>query len=1016
MKIELKNSVTEMSSSTSTASTVQKDSSLDSQESNNQDKTQLSLTRCNSVDSKAHLVLNVCKTAQVKYNTIPALKVNTTSGGSSNSSSNSHTYNNKTPTTPSPTNTCLASYNNCNSNSYNQHHTNLRIHIDSEGGILNTAFIDNASFCPIHRKSTQKQQQQQEGVSQGKTVTNMVTITPTTTTTRQYTTKCNDVQLRRHSAYAKVYGGDMTNDNKCNLNQQQQQQHTQRPISFVQTIVTNNGQVTSVQHHHHYQQQQHQHQMHQQQQSQPHHIKEIDNGKTPHKRTWLKTKNSQNNLCNGGISGNHILAPKVPNTCSPNGQPKKPTVTLSHLPQRPPVDIEFTEISYSVSEGRRRGFKTILKGVSGKFRNGELTAIMGPSGAGKSTLMNILAGYKTSQLSGSVLINGKERNLRRFRKLSCYIMQDDVLIANLTVREAMMVSANLKLGKNMDLAAKKVVVDEILETIGLIESSNTKTCNLSGGQRKRLSIALELVNNPPVMFFDEPTSGLDSSTCFQLISLLKSLARGGRTIVCTIHQPSARLFEKFDHLYMLAEGQCMYEGRVKALVPFLSSLGFDCPSYHNPADYVLEVASGEYGECVPKLVSAVKSGACKKFSQKNYGLDLSKDINNDIAKGNGSAANGGNSTNTTSVTLEDEKLKIDEPTSAAELELNSSILKPPKLETQQSQQSECSVINLPTCADNGAGGGTAGGRGGRGAGCTTSLLDSHESVITLPNKSGFPTSGWTQFWILLKRTFVTIMRDRMLTHMRLASHVIVGAIIGMIYYDVGNDASKVMSNAGCIFFTTLFTMFTAMMPTILTFPTEMSVFVREHLNYWYSLKAFYFAKTMADLPFQIIFSSVYVLVVYYLTSQPMETQRVTMFVVICVLTSLVAQSLGLLIGAGMNIESGVFLGPVTTIPTILFSGFFVNFDTIPGYLQWVTYVSYVRYGFEGAMVAIYGMDRAKLQCDAMYCHYRSPKKFLEEMSMGNAEYWIDAVALLGIFIALRIIAYFVLRWKLHMIR
>ncbi|XP_065358779.1 ATP-binding cassette sub-family G member 1 isoform X2 [Calliphora vicina] len=731
---------------------------------------------------------------------------------------------------------------------------------------------------------------------------------------------------------------------------------------------------------------------------------------------------SQNNLCNGGISGNHILAPKIPNNCSPNGQ-KKGTVSLSHLPQRPPVDIEFTEISYSVSEGRRRGFKTILKGVSGKFRNGELTAIMGPSGAGKSTLMNILAGYKTSQLSGSVLINGKERNLRRFRKLSCYIMQDDVLIANLSVREAMMVSANLKLGKNMNLAAKKVVVDEILETIGMIESSNTKTCNLSGGQRKRLSIALELVNNPPVMFFDEPTSGLDSSTCFQLISLLKSLARGGRTIVCTIHQPSARLFEKFDHLYMLAEGQCMYEGRVRALVPFLSSLGYDCPSYHNPADYVLEVASGEYGECVPKLVAAVKSGVCKKYSHKNYGLDLSKDINNDIIKGNGNAANGGNSTNTTSVTMEDEKLKLDEPTTAAALELNSSILKPPKLESQNSQQSDCSVINLPR-NDNGAGGGTAGGGGGggggnsstNGAGCTTSLLDSHESVITLPNKSGFPTSGWTQFWILLKRSFVTIMRDRMLTHMRLASHIIVGAIIGMIYYDVGNDASKVMSNAGCIFFTTLFTMFTAMMPTILTFPTEMSVFVREHLNYWYSLKAFYFAKTMADLPFQIVFSSVYVIVVYYLTSQPMEPQRLTMFVVICVLTSLVAQSLGLLIGAGMNIEAGVFLGPVTTIPTILFSGFFVNFDTIPGYLQWVTYVSYVRYGFEGAMVSIYGMDRAKLQCDAIYCHFRSPKKFLEEMSMDQAEYWIDAVALIGIFIALRIIAYFVLRWKLHMIR
>ncbi|CAH0750031.1 unnamed protein product [Diatraea saccharalis] len=690
---------------------------------------------------------------------------------------------------------------------------------------------------------------------------------------------------------------------------------------------------------------------------------------------------SQMNLCNGGAGTAAMmgLVPKIPNGY---GDQKKPKAALTHLPKRPPVDIEFTDLSYSVSEGRRRGYKTLLKCINGTFRSGELTAIMGPSGAGKSTLMNLLAGYKTSNVSGSVLINGKARNLRRFRKLSCYIMQDDCLLPHLTVKEAMNVAANLKLGKDITVAAKKIVIDEILDMLSLVDASDTRTINLSGGQKKRLSIALELVNNPPVMFFDEPTSGLDSSSCFQCISLLKSLSRGGRTIICTIHQPSARLFEMFDFLYTLAEGQCVYQGKVSGLVPFLSSMGLHCPSYHNPADYIMEVATGEHGDWVHKLVMAVNKGNCGRghtsTSSSTSSVPQNVNYNNAICKNNTQKA-------------EALEIVIDKPTCTV---IDMSEPTPNKPEKQNAPNS----TNLAPVT------------------CTTSLLDSNESFSKKPVKGGFPTSGYKQFSILLRRTFRSILRDQTLTHLRLYSHTIVGLLIGFLYYGIGSDAAKVMSNAGCIFFTVMFTMFTAMMPTILTFPTEMSVFVREHLNYWYSLKAFYFAKTIADLPFQIVFSGLYVMIVYFMTGQPLQADRVAMFVTINILTALVAQSLGLLIGAAMKIETGVYLGPVTTIPVVLFSGFFVNFNAIPGYLRWLTYLSYVRYGFEGAMLSVYGFDREKLKCSEVYCHFRKPTVFLEEMTMDKANFWIDIGALLAFFIFIRVISYLVLRFKLKLMK
>lgn len=262
------------------------------------------------------------------------------------------------------------------------------------------------------------------------------------------------------------------------------------------------------------------------------------------------------------------------------------------------IDLTWKNLTYKIKSGKTS--KILVENMSGEVRSGTLTAVMGPSGAGKTTLLNLLTGFYDKGYAGEVHINGYVRERELFNKQSCYVMQEDRLLPVLTVCEAISMSVELRM-PNIEPKDRAKKVEQSIHEWGLEECRHTITENLSGGQRKRLAIAQELVNNPPVVFLDEPTSGLDNVSSLMCIRILKRMASMGHTVVCSIHAPSAKIFSYFDMLYMVSKGRCIYNGEVDNLLGFLSRHGLECPQYHNPADYICEIASGDYGDCCDRL-------------------------------------------------------------------------------------------------------------------------------------------------------------------------------------------------------------------------------------------------------------------------------------------------------------------------------------------------------------------------------------------------------------------------------
>ncbi|CAG9325641.1 unnamed protein product [Blepharisma stoltei] len=261
---------------------------------------------------------------------------------------------------------------------------------------------------------------------------------------------------------------------------------------------------------------------------------------------------------------------------------------------RTKVQLAWNNISYVIEKD---GEETqILKGISGKANPGELLVLMGSSGAGKTTLLNILAGRVKSnnnaKIIGKITANGTNIKDIDFGYYSAYVTQEDILLPNLTPRESLTFSSRLRMPGTYQEHVDRV--NGIIQDLRLMKCADnvigsiTKK-GLSGGERKRVCIGMELITDPIVLLLDEPTSGLDSFTAEVVVDLLIEQARKGRTVMSTIHQPSTSIFDKFDRLVLLAEGHLVYQGKARDSTKYFAKIGYECPKLMNPADYYMRL-------------------------------------------------------------------------------------------------------------------------------------------------------------------------------------------------------------------------------------------------------------------------------------------------------------------------------------------------------------------------------------------------------------------------------------------
>ncbi|EEH10912.1 ABC transporter [Histoplasma capsulatum G186AR] len=291
-------------------------------------------------------------------------------------------------------------------------------------------------------------------------------------------------------------------------------------------------------------------------------------------------------------------------------------------------------VSVTVKDRETKKPKAILENSNGHANPGEVVVLMGPSGSGKTTLLNVLAHRDSApgaEIEGEILVNGRKIDLETFRNISSYVEQEDILVGALTVEETLYFCAQLSLPSSVPKKERLERISTLLNAFGIQNQAKTLIGTpirkgISGGQKRRVSVASQLITCPKIIFLDEPTSGLDSTASFEVMSFVQKLAKKNKIIViASIHQPSTATFKTFDKLMILSAGRTCYFGSSSEMKPYLDKTGYPMPLQMNPAEFVLDLVNTDFASD-REIAEAQLSQIFANWEKSDEASELDKEI------------------------------------------------------------------------------------------------------------------------------------------------------------------------------------------------------------------------------------------------------------------------------------------------------------------------------------------------------------------------------------------------------